>query len=186
MVPNRSLFREHLAHFVNKNAYICLMKRSLEKYKGIHPGIILGRELKLRSIKQRPFALALSEHPQTFNAITKGKRNLNTALALKIEKELGFEEGSLVILQAWFDIKLEKERLKSISPDLDKLRPSLFWDTDIQRIDWIKQYKSVVQRVFDRGNEDEKKEITQFYGIKKIELALGLSKTEMPTAKSKI
>ena len=61
----------------------------LIKYKGIHPGIVLNRELKKRSIKQRPFAMAINEHPQTLNAITKGKRNLNTALALKIEKKLG-------------------------------------------------------------------------------------------------
>ena len=30
---------------------------SLLKYKGIHPGIILERELEKRSLKKRPFAL---------------------------------------------------------------------------------------------------------------------------------
>jgi plasmid maintenance system antidote protein VapI len=44
------------------------MIKRFEKYKGIHPGIILERELKKRAIKQRPFALSLDEHPQTFNA----------------------------------------------------------------------------------------------------------------------
>src|SRR5690606_41359530 len=80
------------------------MIKQYEKYKGIHPGVILDRELKKRSIKQRPFALSLDEHPQTFNAITKGKRGISTALALKIERELGLEEGTLVILQAYYDI----------------------------------------------------------------------------------
>ncbi len=42
------------------------------KYKGIHPGIILDRELKKRSLKQRPFALSINEHPQTFNASQAG------------------------------------------------------------------------------------------------------------------
>ena len=62
---------------VNIFAYICIMIKQYEKYKGIHPGIILDRELKKRSIKQRPFALSLDEHPQTFNAITKGKRGIS-------------------------------------------------------------------------------------------------------------
>ena len=86
------------------------MIKQYQKYKGIHPGIVLARELKKRSIKQRPFALALEEHPQTFNAITKGKRGISTSLALKIERELGLEEGTLVILQAYYDIQKIKEK----------------------------------------------------------------------------
>jgi len=73
--------------------------RWVEKYKGIHPGVVLARELKRRAIKQRPFALAIGEYPQTFNSIIKGKRSMNTGLALKIENELGLEEGTLPLLQ---------------------------------------------------------------------------------------
>lgn len=148
------------------------MKTYLEKYKGIHPGIILDRELKKRALQQRPFALSIGEHPQTLNAITKGKRKLNTALALKIEEKLGLEEGTLAVLQTYFDINVEKSKLKQISPNLYKLRKSLFWDTDINKIDWTKQYKAVIQRIFERGNETERKEIIRFYGQEKIDNAL--------------
>ena len=148
------------------------MKTYLEKYKGIHPGIILERELKKRELHQRPFALSIGEHPQTLNAITKGKRKLNTALALKIEEKLGLEEGTLALLQAYFDINEEKAKLKQITPNLSILRKSLFWDTDINKIDWSKQYRAVIQRVFERGNESERKEIIRFYGQEKIKNAL--------------
>lgn len=148
------------------------MKTYLEKYKGIHPGIILDRELKKRALQQRPFALSIGEHPQTLNAITKGKRKLNTALALKIEEKLGLEEGTLAVLQTYFDINVEKSKLKQISPNLSKLRKSLFWDTDINKIDWTKQYKAVIQRIFERGNEIEREEIIRFYGQEKIDNAL--------------
>jgi plasmid maintenance system antidote protein VapI len=60
------------------------MNLLIEKYKGIHPGIILERLLKKKAISQRPFALSIGEYPQTINAITKGKRRINIALALKI------------------------------------------------------------------------------------------------------
>ena len=69
------------------------MDFELEKYKGIHPGIILERLLAKKEISQRSFALSISEHPQTINAITKDRRSLNTALALKIEAALDIEEG---------------------------------------------------------------------------------------------
>lgn len=151
-----------------------------EKYKGIHPGIVLGRELKKKSIKQRPFALSLDEHPQTFNAIIKGKRGFSTSLALKIEQRLSLEEGTLVILQAFYDIQKIKGKENKLTPDLSLLSKSLFWDTDINRIDWEKQFRAVIERVFERGNEREKTEITRFYGPEKVKILLSEKRERSP------
>lgn len=153
------------------------MNSQLFKYKGIHPGIILERELQKRSLKKRPFALALGEFPQTLNDITKGKRSIPVALALKIEKELELEEGTVVLLQSYYDIEKEKSKKQKL-PDLSIFRESLFWDTDIRKIDWSKQYKAVIQRVFERGDDNEKEEIHRFYGKQKIEAALHSEKTK--------
>lgn len=144
------------------------MNLKFEKYKGIHPGIILARELKKRSLRQRPFALSIAEHPQTFNAITKGKRNINASFALKIEKELGLEEGTMLIMQAFYDIQKEKEKAEKNKPDLNIFRKSLFWDTDINKIHWENQFRAVIARVLEKGNEAEKNEIIRFYGKAKI------------------
>ncbi len=152
--------------------FIFVLMIAVEKYKGIHPGFVLKRELEKRNLKQRPFALSLNEHPQTLNAITKGKRHLNTALALKIEKALGMKEGTLVLLQAYHDIQLEKAKLNTKTPDLSKIRKILFWDTDFEKLDWNQQYKAIIRRVFNRGNETEKKVIKDFYGLEKINKAL--------------
>lgn len=155
-----------------------MVDNRFQKYKGIHPGIILARELEKRAIKQRPFALSIGEHPQTINAIAKGKRNMNTAIALKIENALELEEGTLLMLQVFYDIKLEKQKIDTARPDLKILRKSLFWDTDINKIDWNKQYKSIIRRVFERGNQDEKNEITRFYGTTKLQEAFNAPKTK--------
>lgn len=149
-----------------------MVNQRFEKYKGIHPGFILERELKKRSIKQRPFAITVGEHPQTFNAYIKGKRTLPTAIALRIEQLLKLEEGTLLILQAFYNIRIEKEKTTISKPDFSILRRSLFWDTDIDKIDWQKQYRAVIKRVFQKGNEEERKEITRFYGIAQIDAAL--------------
>lgn len=91
-------------------------------------------------LQKRSFALSIGEHPQTLYIITKGKRKLNSALALKIEEKLGLEEGTLALLQTYFNIKVEKLKKEFCSPNLSLIRKSLFWDTDITKIDWDKHY----------------------------------------------
>ena len=148
------------------------MKSLIEKYKGIHPGVILERLLNKKAISQRPFALSIGEHPQTINAITKGRRKLNISLALKIEEKLSLEEGTLVLLQTYFDIQEEKNKAKQNTPDLNLLRKSLFWDTNISKIDWQNQSVAVIKRIFERGNDIEKEEIKRFYKNKLVKTTL--------------
>ncbi|KAF0132196.1 MAG: plasmid maintenance system antidote protein [Bacteroidetes bacterium] len=93
---------------------------------------------------------------------------MNTALALKIEKLLNMEEGLLMVLQVYYDIDQEKKKNAVNSPDLSKLRPVLFWDTDIASIQWEKQKNAVIRRVYERGNEIEKNEICLFYGLNSV------------------
>jgi addiction module HigA family antidote len=144
------------------------MFSNLNIIKGIHPGFVVEREIKRSKMKKKQLSLALHEHPQTVGAILKAKRNMNTALALKIERLLGMEEGYLMILQVYYDI--EQEKVKNLKiPNLDKLRPALFWDTNPHNINWDKQKSSVIRRVFERGNEIEKDEIRRFYGEEEIE-----------------
>ncbi len=141
------------------------MEYQLSILKGIHPGFFLERELRKRQLPKRKFALSLEEHPQTIVSITKGKRKMNTRLALKIEKALNLEEGYLMIMQVYYDIEIEKQKLqKALQPDISKLRPVLFWDTRQEKIDWQKQKRAVIQRTFERGNDQEKEEIIRFYG----------------------
>ena len=141
--------------------------------KGIHPGFFLENELKKKSLKKGQFALSLQEFPQTLVAITKGKRRMNIGLALKIEKSLNLEEGFLMILQVYYDIAQKKKQEQIHYPDLSILRPILFWDTDLKTINWEQQKRAVIQRVFERGNQKEKDEITRFYGKQAVEETLG-------------
>jgi addiction module HigA family antidote len=140
------------------------MEQYLSVIKGIHPGYILDRELKKRKLQKNKFADLLNEHLQTIVAITNARRGMNTALALKIEKIFGMKEGILMVLQAYYDIEQEKKKQPNNSPDLSKLRQILFWDTKLDNINWGNQKKAVIIRIFERGNENEKKEISRFYG----------------------
>ena len=141
------------------------MSDKLNILKGIHPGLYLDRELKKRKLSKGAFALSVNEYPQTLSAILKGKRNMNTSLALRIEEALGMEEGFLMLLQVYYDIKQEKaKRSKAYHPDLSLFRPALFWDTKLEKIDWKRQRRAIINRVWERGDEREKKELIRFYG----------------------
>ena len=52
----------------------------------------------------------------------------------------------------------------SNKPDLTKFRKTLFWDTTFDRIDFTAHSRYVINRVFERGTEEEIKEIIHLYG----------------------
>lgn len=138
--------------------------------KGIHPGIYLERELKKRGIAKGQFALAIREYPQTLVAVTKGKRRMNPPLALRIEQELNLDEGFLLTLQALHDVEKEKKRRSSdLVPNLSRFRPTLFWETDIYKLNWEAHKHYIIRRVMQRGNRHEQQEILRLYGEKTIQ-----------------
>lgn len=141
------------------------MFEKLSILKGLHPGFFLEHELKKKKLSKRQFAISVAEHPQTIGAITKGSRDMNTALSLRIEKALNLEEGFLMVLQSFYDLKKEKAKLadKRI-PNLKLIRPVLFWDTNINKINWELHKEYIIERIFERGNQQEKEEIESFYG----------------------
>ena len=141
------------------------MKDKIELLKGLHPGVFLQRELNKHRLKSGHFAESIGEHPQTLSAIIRGRRSMNIPLSLRIENALGLEEGLLMTLQIHHDIAEEKRRLsQSNRPNITKFRSTLFWDTTFEHIDFTAHKRYVINRVFERGTEEEIKEIIRFYG----------------------
>jgi plasmid maintenance system antidote protein VapI len=133
--------------------------------KGIHPGLYLETELNKRKISKKEFAESVHEHLQTIVSITKAKRKFTPELSIKTDAFLQLDEGFILTLQAFYEIKKLKEELNNQKPDLTKIRPVLFWDTDLNQINWQKQKESVLKRVIERGNNQEKEEIFRFYNL---------------------
>lgn len=147
------------------------MDRRIDIIKGIHPGKFIERDLKNKEITQRYLAEETHIPYQTINAIIAGRRNLTTGQALALESLLGYEEGFLSILQSFYDIKQYKDKkLADLYPGSPRIRKILFWDTDFDKINWGKSKKVVIQRVLERGSEEEIGEIKRFYGISPTEL----------------
>ncbi len=50
-------------------------------------------------------------------------------------------------------------------PDINR---DLFWDTDFNTIDFEKNARFVIQRVLERGNISDFRELVSFYGMERI------------------
>lgn len=142
---------------------------NLETYKGIHPGRIVDRELKKRGISQRAFASKIGEHSQTLNAIVRGRRSMTIGQSYKLEKELGYDEGALAILQTQWDYTEYKRRAENEHyKGHPNIRKVVFWDVNFDDIEWGYRKDWVIERVMERGNDAEKAEIVRFYDLKSI------------------
>jgi plasmid maintenance system antidote protein VapI len=152
------------------------MKSKIEILKGLHPGLFLKRELDIRNIESCQFAESIGENPQTLSDIIQGRIPMNISLSLSIENVLDLEEGFLMTLQLFYDIAKEKKRLSKFNrPDLTKFRAVLFWDTDLESIDFNIHSEYVINRVFQRGTSEELEEIVRFYGHDKVLKVINLN-----------
>ena len=142
------------------------MRYSIENVKGMHPGALIKHELNRKKISQRKFAASIDEHWQILNAVINEKRGISLGTALKVEEELGYDEGFLMILQVYYDIEKQKQKqIRSTLKGVPAIRRIIFWDADFDSIDWAASKESVISRVLERGTEEEIAEIARYYGM---------------------
>jgi len=160
------------------------MLPEISKIKGVFPGAVLSRELKKRGLNSKQFALSLGEYPQTINAISKGRRGINPALSIKLGEKLGESPEYFMLLQTYYEVEKKKQEIllkNQAKPNMAILPKVLFWDTDIDKIDWQRHKNYVINRVFERGNEEQINEIISFYGKELVKEVLPTLPYYLPT-----
>jgi plasmid maintenance system antidote protein VapI len=135
----------------------------IDAYKGIPPGKIITSCLNDRNISQRQLSEMIGEHYQTLNAVIKGKRMMTIALSLKLDKALHFEPGFFAIIQTYHLLRQETAGSKT-NRTLPKIRRIVFWDIDMDTLDWNRNKDFIVKRVNERGNAEEIKAVNEYYG----------------------
>ena len=141
----------------------------INKIKGIPPGAILERELRLRKMKKTELAATINELPQMISYICKGTRTITPKLSLKFDRYFGMEDGYFMVLQTYYDIAKEKSNGQlALSKELPTISKAIFWDTDIEKLDWMRYKKAIIQRVFERGSATDIDEIIRFYGKEEV------------------
>ncbi|MGG8495871.1 HigA family addiction module antitoxin [Tenacibaculum sp. TC6] len=137
----------------------------IDKIKGIHPGLILKREINRNNIKSSEIANTLKIHKQTISNIINQRRGINPEISIKLAEFFNVEKDYFMLLQASYEVEIERKKIDiNNTPDLHKIRAGLFWDTSFDKIDWNKNKRAVIQRILERGNKEEILEIINFYG----------------------
>lgn len=151
------------------------MLPEINTIRGVHPSYIIKRGIKRSGMKSSELAKYLNEHKQTISAILNQRRRITPSLSIKLSKKFSVTEDYFMMLQASYDVKelATKNQLQK-KPNIEKFRKSLFWDTDIAKINWVEQKRAVIQRVLERGNNQEIEELIDFYG--KIEVSKAIQK----------
>ena len=144
------------------------MLPQLTKIKGVHPGAILRRELKIQNLKSTDLAISIDEHKQTISAILNKRRNINPKLSIKLSKQFNVDNDYFMLLQSSYDVKVAAGLESKNTPEINNIRRVIFWDTTFDKIDWNKNKRAVIKRILERGNRIEINEIVSFYGKKTI------------------
>ena len=120
-----------------------------------------------RKINRKELAKLAGTSASYVTQLYQGKKIINLQMLTRIKKALNID-FKIEIVQHDEKIKKDYRKLSSKHPDFTKLRRVVFWDTKMENINWEKQKNAVIKRVFERGNEIEKKEIMRFYGRKNV------------------
>lgn len=65
-----------------------------------------------------------------------------------------------------------KRNISTNTSQQPNLASELFWDWRYSEIDWQKSYRSIIERVLERGTKEEWEELIRFYGEPTIIAAL--------------
>lgn len=129
-------------------------------------GAILNSLIETEGYKKSEIARAASLLPQRINDLIMGNRRFTVEISAGLEKSLGINiPGFFYLIQAQNDVyKYIAENKAVRTPDLSKLTETTFWDTDLKKVDWDRCSKWAIRRVLEYGNDEELKEMQNFYG----------------------
>lgn len=85
-----------------------MIANNLTPFEPTHPGELIKDELESRNITQAKLAESISVSPSLINEIIKGKRSVNTEIALLIEAALDIPADLLLNLQSDYNMQITK------------------------------------------------------------------------------
>ena len=85
-----------------------MIANNLTPFEPTHPGELVKDELEARNLTQAKLAESIGVMPSLLNEIIKGKRGINTEMALLIEAALNIPADLLLNLQSDYNMQVAK------------------------------------------------------------------------------
>lgn len=101
-----------------------MIANNLTPFEPTHPGELIKDELEVRELTQAGLAKLIGVSPSLINEIIKGKRGVNTEMALLIEAALDVPSDLLLNLQSAYNMQMAKSDV-SFMKRLSSIRAAL-------------------------------------------------------------
>jgi addiction module HigA family antidote len=101
-----------------------MIANNLMPFEPTHPGQLLRDELEERKLTQAKLAEQIGVSPSLINEVIKGKRAVNTELALLLEAALGIDSHMWLNLQSDYNMQVAKSDA-SLMSRLEQIRKSV-------------------------------------------------------------
>lgn len=88
-----------------------MIANNLTPFEPTHPGALIKDELEMHSLTQAKLAESIGVKPSLLNEIIKGKRGINTEMALLIEAALNIPADLLLNLQSEYNMQIAKSNV---------------------------------------------------------------------------
>jgi addiction module HigA family antidote len=98
-----------------------MIANNILPYRPIHPGEIIKDEIEYRGISQRRLAQQMGISYTLLNEVLKGKRQVNTELAMLVEAALDLDADTFVLMQARYNLQVARKD-KTFAERLAKIR----------------------------------------------------------------
>ncbi len=139
------------------------------KYNSIPAGAVLRRILKKEKISQKQLSDKTGIITQRINDLINNKRRFTIETSAIISEILPVPHiGYFYLLQSHHDIYQYAKAQAHLPTELSSIRKTLFWDINIETLDWEKHKCWIIQRIFEYGNDDEVTAIIKLYGIQMV------------------
>jgi addiction module HigA family antidote len=92
-----------------------MIANNLTPFEPTHPGELLRDELEERKLTQAKLAEQIGVSPSLINEVIKGKRAVNTELALLLEAALGIDAHMWLNLQSDYNMQVAKSNSSLMS-----------------------------------------------------------------------
>lgn len=141
------------------------MIRRYDRYKNIPFSLIIKKDLRKRNMSQKHLANLIGMSYSSLNKVLNGHAYFNVIQAASIDRFFGYEDSFIFRLQIIDKAKsLENHKhITSFCLNVPSIRPCVFWDTDVQSLDWIRHRIFIEQRILSHGNPEEKLAMKNFY-----------------------
>ena len=141
---------------------IIVMTRRFERYKGIPVELIIKKDLRKNGLTQRKLAQLLDMSYNLLNSSLNGHRLFKKDEAYRIESLFNYEKNFIIKLQ---EIRKTAEAscTKNTSLTVPTIRACVFWDVEMNKLDWQRHRRFIVERISIYGSQEEKDKVNDYY-----------------------